>query len=455
VTLTYYVPNSVTTPAVNLVNGTASFTIPANTFPLGLQRIGANYSGDSDYSTGIGSATVTVNSAGTIKPTITVTAPTAVVAYPFFLTVTASGPSGDPVPTGSVSVMINNGNYGSTYTEPLTNGSVTFTPPNQVPNGPNTITVSYLGDSNYTSGSGSGSVNLFEFPSFKFTPGTATIAVNQPLSITVSLSGYSNYPTPTGTVTLSSGTTYTSSPVQLTAGSVAFTVPANSLPIGGDTITASYSGDSNYRADANNMGVNVTSIPTPGLAISGTTVTISTPGATTGNTSTITVTPSGGFTGNVALTAVIATGPAGGQYPPTLSFGTTTPVSITGATAGTATLTISTTAASSAALANPIHRGLPWYTEGSAALACILLICIPARRRSWHTMLGMLALLVTLTGSVLACGGGGSAGSGGSGGGTGPGGNSNPGTTTGAYTITVTGTSGTTTATGTVTLNVQ
>ena len=449
VSLSYYNATTiVTTPAVNLVSGTASFTIPANTFPLGSQGVQANYSGDAAYQSAIGGTQITVNSSGTIKPVITVTAPTGTVAYPFFLTVAVSGPSGDPVPTGSVSVLIRNSNYGSTYNEPLTNGSVTFAANNQVGEGPNTITVSYLGDSNYTSGSGSGSVNIFEFASFTFTPGTATIAVNQPLNITVALSGFANYPTPTGTLTLSSGTTYTSSPVQLTAGSAAFTVPANSLAIGGDIITASYSGDSNYLADANNMGVNVTSIPTPGLAITGTTVTISTPGATTGNTSTITVTPSGGFTGNVALTAAITSSPTGAEYLPTFSFGSTTPVSITGATAGTATLTVSTTPATSASLVKPMLHGFPWYTEGGAALACILLIGIPARRRRWRTMLGMAALLVALTGGVLSCGGGG-------GGGIGSGGNSNPGTTAGAYTITVTATSGTTTATGTVALTVQ
>jgi hypothetical protein len=123
-------------------------------------------------------------------------------------------------------------------------------------------------------------------------------------------------------------------------------------------------------------------------------------------------------------------------------------VSITGTNSGTATLTISTTAATSALLYNPEHHGFPWHTEGGAALACILLIGIPARRRRWRTMLGMLALLVTLSGGVLACGGGGC-------GGIGTGANNNPGTTAGAYTITVSGTSGTTTATGTVTLNVQ
>jgi subtilase family serine protease len=220
-------------------------------------------------------------------------------------------------------------------------------------------------------------------------------------------------------------------------------------PVGTGThqADASYPGDSGYSASTSSTTGLTAELPVPTFTVTGTSVTVE-PGATTGITSTITATPSGGFTGNVSLTAAITSSPTGAQYLPTLSFGSTSPVSITGATAGTATLTISTTAATSASLAKPVHCGFPWYTEGGAALACILLIGIPAQRRRWWTMLGMLALLVTLTGGVLACGGGG-------GGGIGTGGNSNPGTTAGAYTITVTGTSGTTTANGTVTLTVQ
>jgi subtilase family serine protease len=187
---------------------------------------------------------------------------------------------------------------------------------------------------------------------------------------------------------------------------------------------------------------------TPTVTVSGTTVNV-TPGATSGNTSTITVTPANGFTGSVALTAAITSSPVGAQYLPTLSFGSTSPVTIAGATAGTATLTVSTTASSYSSLADPTHRGIPWYSAGTA-LACLLLFGIPARRRSWRTMLGMLGFLLFVTGGVLACGGGG--------GSTGGGGGKTyiPGTTSGAYTVTVTCTSGTTvTTTGTLTLNVQ
>jgi hypothetical protein len=130
-----------------------------------------------------------------------------------------------------------------------------------------------------------------------------------------------------------------------------------------------------------------------------------------------------------------------------LSFGSTSPINIAGATAGTATLTISTTAASSAALSYPIRPTSPLYRVGGAALACILLFGIPAGRRRWRTMLGIALFLVALTGGMVACSGGAIKGGGG--------GSGNLGTTAGSYTITVTGTSGSATTTGTVTLTVQ
>jgi hypothetical protein len=190
---------------------------------------------------------------------------------------------------------------------------------------------------------------------------------------------------------------------------------------------------------------NFTTTTAQAFTIAGTSLTV-TKGATTGNTSTITVTPLNEFAGTVALSCAIT--PTAASDPATCSL---TPASVTlsGTTAQTTTLSVYTTAATScSALADPMHRGFPWHAAGGAVLACVLLFGIPARRRSWRTMLGMLALFLTLTGGILACGGGG-----------GGGGSTcnvvNPGTTAGAYTITVTGTSGSSTATGTVALTVQ
>ncbi len=188
-------------------------------------------------------------------------------------------------------------------------------------------------------------------------------------------------------------------------------------------------------------------LPPPGITVSGTAVNVA-PGATSGNASTVTVTPTGGFIGSVTvtLTAAVTSSPAGAAYPPSVSFGSTGTVNITSATAGTATLTISTTAPTNAALARSTRRGVPWFAAGGAALACLLFFGIPGRRRSWRTMFGMLALLATLAGGVASCGGSAASnvGSGGV-----------AGTTAGTYTVTVTAASTTTSATGLVTLTVQ
>ena len=147
------------------------------------------------------------------------------------------------------------------------------------------------------------------------------------------------------------------------------------------------------------------------------------------------------------LSASITSGPAGAQHPPTFTFGSTNPVSVTGTGAATATLTISTTPASMAA-ALPLQRPgqANWYATSSAALAVILFSGFAARRRKWLTLIGMFTILAVLTGGLAACGNGG--------GSTGVG-NNDPGTTAGMYTITITGSSGATTATGAVTLTVQ
>ena len=283
-------------------------------------------------------------------------------------------------------------------------------------------------------------------PIVTVTPSSSSVTTVQALSVTVNVSGGSGNPTPTGSVMLTSGG-YTSAATPLTGGSASIVITAGSLPVGADTLTATYTSDATsspiYNNASNTVSVTVT-VPT--FTVTGTAAAV-VAGATTGNTSTITVTPVGGFTGSVTLTASVSSSPAGAQNLPTLSFGTTTPVSITSATAGTATLTISTTASSTTPCnaANQMPRGLPWQTGGGAILACILLFGIPMRRSRWKTMLGMIALLGAMTGGLLACGGGGTPCT--------P--VVKPGTTAGTYTITVTGTSGTLTPTGTVTLTVQ
>ncbi len=188
----------------------------------------------------------------------------------------------------------------------------------------------------------------------------------------------------------------------------------------------------------------------PGFSIAGTGVTV-TAGATSGNTTSLNVTPLNGFTGNVALTCTVAlaSGAVGTALPTcAVSPGS---VSLAANGAANATLTLSTQAASGCT--QVLLRPAFGAAGGGLALATLLLVFLPSRRRRPAVALMALAA-VGVAGTLSGCGGGGSA-------------TSSPvrctaivaGTTTGAYTVTVIGygTSGTTAAHnyGTLTLTVR
>ncbi|HEY1985786.1 MAG TPA: FG-GAP-like repeat-containing protein [Terracidiphilus sp.] len=312
--------------------------------------------------------------------------------------------------------------------------------------GTHQVQANYPGDSVYsasTSATASLAVQPLA-PVVTVTPVAATITTTQALPVTVTVAGGARSLTPTGSVVLTSGS-FTSSATILNGAGAIITIPAGSLAIGADTLTAHYAGDGNFSPNTGTASVTVTSPLNPRFTLGGTTVILAA-GAIAGNTSSITVTPADGFTGSVILTAALASSPADAQYPPSLSFGATSPVNITGATAANATLTITTIAATSAALSTPKRNRAPWYPAGGAVLACVLLFALPAQWHRWRTMLGMLVFLAALTGGVFACGGGGDA----AGVHTG-----HSGTTAGTYTVTLTGTSGAAKATGSIILNVH
>ncbi len=444
-TLSY---NGVTSAPVNVVNGSAAITIPANTLPVGTTTVTANYSGDQYYDTATSMGFVNMKGSGSLTPIITVTGPAGVAAYPVTVNVTVSGASGAPVATGNVLLT---GALVAVPPIPLVNGTATYTFQSGLVGGQNSLIATYLGDSNYTNGVGNGAFTVMVTPNVYFPFYAPGIIVNQPLSVTVAVNPGTGVPGPTGNVTLSSGT-YTSSPTPLVSGSATVNIPANSFAVGTDTLTATYSGDTYYSAGAGSEPVIVSPVPNPMIGLTGTSLTV-VPGATTNNVSTITVTPTGGFDGSVSLTAALTSSPAGAVDPPTFNFGTTSPVTISGAASQSATLTVFTTAATVASIAPHLNPGAQWR-RGAIAFACLILFGMSAIRRQGKGTLLMLMLLA-LAGGVVSCGGGGGSGTGGSGSGGGGGGNSIPGTTPGAYTVTVTATSGTLSATTTINLNVN
>ena len=396
-------------------------------------------------------------------PTVTVSpSPSSITtAQSTTVTVTVSGASGSATPTGSVTLT--SGTYTSAATTLASGRAVITVPGSSLATGVDTLTATYTPDSNsastYNSATGTNSVTVTAAPAPGFalsnsgnisfeasatTGNTATITVTPSngftgaINLTCAVTTTPANATSPATCAVTSSVTVTGASAQTATLTVTTTTTTTA---GAYAVTVT--GTSGTITMPTTVGVTVSAYVAPTFSLtSGGAITISSPGATTGNSTTITVAPSGGFTGSVTLTAALTQSPSGAQDPPTFSFGTTSPVSITGASSGTGTLTVTTTAATSASLITPKSLGSRWYTA-SATLACLILFGIPARRRRWRTMLGMLAFLVLLIGGVASCGGKSSGNTG------------NPGTTTGNYTITVTGTSGSLTQTATVSLTVN
>lgn len=449
--------------SATLNSGSATFSVTAGLLTAGTDSLQAYYvpqaQGYEIYDSETGSTTVTVTPTAQFTPLVTVTPPAwaTAKANPLQVAIGLSGGAGNPTPTGSV--VLTTGGYSSPSTT-LIGGIASITiPAETLTVGADVLTAIYAPDaaslSTYNNTSGSAQITVYDpvisTPAITFFSSASTITTAQSLQMTVTVSSNAGYPITTGTVILSGGG-YTSASTPLVANTAQFTVPAGALAVGTDALTASYTPDAAsaaiFNAGSNSYYITVTPPAPATFTIAGTSVSVS-PGAATGNTSTITVTPSGGFTGSVALSAAVTSGPTSPQYPPAFSFGTTTPVSISGANAVTATLTISTTAGggSQCSASLPQRPAIPWYRTGGAVLACLVFFLVPAQRRKGRTLLGLMLLLVVLVGGVASCGGGG--------GGTSCSNVATTGTTAGTYYVTLTGTSGTDSAQNTITLIVQ
>lgn len=277
------------------------------------------------------------------------------------------------------------------------------------------------------------------------TPASNTVTTAQSLNVSVSITSAAGQPTPTGTVTLASGS-YTSSASTLSNGSATITIPANTLAVGSATLTATYSGDANFTSATGTAVVTVTQAVTPGFTITGSNITMNA-GATSGNTSTITVTPFGGFTGNVSLSAQITSESAGSTLDqPLLAFGSTSTVDIVDASAGTATLTVITSEAKSGSAASRRQDLRGAYGTASLAFGIFILpFSLRSRKSRAGRALFVAVAIPALSSGLSGCSNGSRTSSV----------STTPTSAIGNYVITVTGTGADATASGTVTVTVQ
>ena len=432
-------------------SSTASFpAVSSSSLPvyaIGAHSIVTKYAGDPSYSANTSSpvAFTVVKTGSTIAGSLSsASIPSAASTT---LTVTVGSSSVGAAPTGTVTLTLNGAAIG-TYSSLVSVGG--YPAASQVKivlegslfaAGSNTISLSYSGDANYNSSTGSVVLNVS--PS-KFTlknSGALTFVAGAGTgnTATIEASPTNNF---TGVINLSCSVTSQPaaavSPVTCTvpttlniAGSSAVTgtlaaVSTTSTSAGSYTIKVAGTDAATGKISASttvNVTVTAASNPNFGLTNSGN-ITIA-PGATSGDTATVTVTPSGGFAGTVSLSCAVTTSVSNAQDLPTCSI--PSGISITGASAGSATLIVSTTAAS-AALTQPFSKR--FGATGGAFAAVAVFFCIPIRRRRWRHLMALLCVMTF--GAAVGCGGSSK---------TGTTSQSNPGTTAGAYVVTVTGTS--------------
>ena len=428
---------------LTLNNGSNSATL--SSLPGGSYTLTAQYAGDTIFAPSPPSSPINVN----ISPENSSTSLTLLTAdhngnaIPFtggsfggfvYLRADVSAQSGQGIPSGTVAFsdsgnfvgVLNMNSEGNTVTP---NGYFGFS------TGPHSLVAQFRGDNSFNSSNSAPAAN------FTITQASTTSALapisgavqGSTVTLTANIASAafagapfnfcdlmpceSNNNFPTGAVTFLSGSTQLgNAPVngnQLTANGVtavaSFTTSA--LPAGQNTITAQYSGDSNYMgSSAPPISVGVDS--DFAFAPANSNVTISTPGGN--GTDVLTVTGQPGYNSTITFSSASCSG-----LPPLASC-SFSPASITGS--GSTTVTVTTKAPI------PAVAHLEWSSVGFI-FAGVLFLNLPIRR--FRRLAAISAVFVAIAITSVGCGGSSS---------NGGGGNGSPGTPLGNYPIVVTAT---------------
>ncbi len=225
-----------------IANGVA--TLATSVLPVGTNSITAMYSGDTNFAANTSPAvSITVAAAATSSTTITFspTSPVWGEAVTLTATVAAISPA-TGTPTGTVQFY-----NGTTLlgTETLSSGVATLST-TALPVASNSITAVYSGDSTFTSSVAPAVVVAVAQASTTTAVTFSPVAPVFGQSVTLTADVVAVSPgagTPTGTVEFLSGTTDLGTST-LSAGVATFTT--SPLPTGSDSITATYSGDTNF-----------------------------------------------------------------------------------------------------------------------------------------------------------------------------------------------------------------
>ena len=458
--VTITVDGTMQTPALTLVNGTATYVFSSTV--VGSHTITASYSGNTTYTASSGSLNLPVIAAGLVASKTTLSASTSTVAAgasdAVTITVASGSSSSTSAPTGTLTIVVDGATQSPTLS--LTNGSATYTFSSLI-GGSHSITATYSGSSTYGTSGGSLSVTVTVVASttaLSAATTTPAVGTSDVVTITVASGSSSSAATPTGSLTITVDGAPQTPALTLANGSA--TYPFSSTTAGSHTIAAAYSGDSTYAASTGSLTVTAAAaVKSFKLAATSLAVPSGSSGA-----STVTITPQGGYTGTIAWTVSSNPTITNGCFSlPNATVSGTSPVTVT-LTVFTAASSCPAPAVAAASAYNHAFLGVGRRSSGndeghplsglravqaSMAMAGLVLFALFGRRSHKFGVIAAAYILVVIGIAVSGCAGGGSS-------------TSSPPTTAtptaakGVYTVTITGTdASSTTQTTTMALTVD